>query len=186
MARKDWFDHGYKMTDDPAYKEMLEIEEWLAAGDLEQLEFASQVVDSFPQHRDGYFDTPWIVRAIDCGRVSVVKWMIEKGVNLRLGSTDAYPPVLACIDSRDSEEKYQILGALIASGADINERGINGWTPLHLAALKDDEKSMHMLLVAGADRSITTLCDDDATAEEEARKFGHIQSAEYIARFASD
>nr|WP_170565981.1 ankyrin repeat domain-containing protein [Ruegeria atlantica] len=108
--------------------------------------------------------------------------MIEQGVNLQPCTADGYPPVLACIE-HDGKEKYQMLEALIAAGVDINQRGINGWTPLHMAAIREDERSMHMLLTAGADRSVTTLIDDDTTAEEEARNLGRLKSAEFIANF---
>jgi len=60
------------------------------------------------------------------------------------------------------------------------------WTALHKAALRDDEESMRILLEAGADRTITTKIDDDATAEEEARNLGHHRSADFIANFNSD
>lgn len=43
-----------------------------------------------------------------------------------------------------------------------------------------------MLLMAGADRAVTTLVDDDLTAEEEARSLGHLKSADFIANFSSD
>ena len=52
-----------------------------------------------------------------------------------------------------------------------------------MAAIRDDEKAMHMLLIAGADRTITTKVDDDATAEEEARNLGHFKSADFIVGF---
>ncbi|WP_368040326.1 ankyrin repeat domain-containing protein [Ruegeria atlantica] len=182
MARNDWIDHGYKLSENPAYKELCEIQEWLANGDLDQLEFATQLVDSFPCENDGCFGSPWIVHAVECGCLKSVNWMIEQGVNLQPCTADGYPPVLACIE-HDGKEKYQMLEALIAAGVDINQRGINGWTPLHMAAIREDERSMHMLLTAGADRSVTTLIDDDTTAEEEARNLGRLKSAEFIANF---
>lgn len=185
MARKDWVDHGHKMADDPSFKEFGEIYNWLSAGNLDELEFASQVVAGFPHGRDGYFGTPWIVHAVSSSCVESVTWMIEKGVNLNPVGTDGYPPLLACVE-QSGAEKYQILEYLISSGADINKQGINGWTPLHMAALKDDERSMRMLLTAGADRTITTQCDDNSTAEEEARNLGHLKSADFIASFSSD
>lgn len=184
MARKEWVDHGYKMADDPSYKEFREIYDWLSAGNLDELEFASQVVDGFPNGWDGYFGTPWIVHAVSSRCVESVIWMIENGVSLNPAVTDGYPPLLACVE-QSGAEKYQILEYLISSGANLNERGINGWTPLHLAALRDDERSMRMLLAAGADRTVTTQCDDNATAEDEARNSGHLKSAEFIANFSS-
>jgi ankyrin repeat protein len=81
------------------------------------------------------------------------------------------------------QNRHRILELLIEAGADLNQRGINGWTPLHLAAMRDDETAMRMLLEAGSDRSVTTLCDDDANAEDEARNLGHIRSADFISNF---
>ena len=184
MARKDWFDDEYKLTDDPSYKELCEIQTWFKDSNLDQLEFASQVVDSFPYERDSCYGSPWIVHAVSSGSLKSVKWMIEKGVNLKPIDTNGYPPVISCIEV-EGKEKYQILGLLIDAGANINERGINGWTPLHIAAVRDDEVSMRILLEAGADRAITTKIDDDATAEEEARNLGHRKSANFIASFSS-
>lgn len=182
MARKDWFDAGYKLADDPSYKELREIGVWLADGDLDQLEFTSQVVDSFPHGRDSCFGSPWVSHAVSSGALKSVKWMIEKGVNLQPTCDYGYPPLLCCIEL-EGAEKYQILAELIGSGVNVNKRGINGWTALHMAAVRDDETSMQMLLAAGADRTITTKVDDDSTAEEEARKLGHVKSADFIASF---
>ncbi|MEM6610154.1 MAG: ankyrin repeat domain-containing protein [Pseudomonadota bacterium] len=184
MARKDRIDHGPNPSDDPSCKELREIEEFLARGDTDQLEFASQLVDSFPYEQDGYHGDPWMVHAVSSGRLNSVKWMIAKGVDPNPKVDDGYPPILTCLELR-SPEKHQILAALIAAGADIGAQGINGWTPLHMAAIRDDEISIRMLLEAGADRTITTGIDDDATAEQEARTLGHWTSAEIIARFGS-
>ena len=173
---------GYKPQDDPSYKDMHDICAALVEGDLDQLEFAAQVVDSFPYGKDGFHGTHWIVHAVCSGNLKSVLWMIEKQVATRVASEDGFPPLIACIDV-DSEDRYEILAALIAAGADVNARGVNGWTPLHLAAIRDDERAMHMLLIAGADPSIRTNCDDTATAAEEARNLGHQASAEFICRF---
>ncbi len=184
MARKDWTESRFRLTEDPTYKELREIQKWLADGDLDQLEFASQVVDSFPHGKDSCFKSHWIAHAVSSGCLKTVEWMIKEGVNLRTKENDGYPPLITCVEN-DGKDKYETLSALIQSGADVNEQGINGWTPLHMAAIRDDERSMHMLLAAGADRTITTKVDDDATAEEEARILGHLKSAEFIARFSS-
>lgn len=184
MARNDRFDAGHRPTDDPNLREVFEIQTWLKDAALDQLEFASQVVDDFPHETDSCYGSPWIVHAVSSGSLKSVKWMIEKGVNLQPSVSDGYPPVISCIEV-EGTEKHQILSLLIDAGADINERGINGWTPLHIAAVRDDEASMRILLEAGADRTITTKIDDDATAEDEARNLGHQKSADFIANFDS-
>ena len=116
---------GYRKTYDPAYKELSEIWSWLADGDLDQLEFASQVVESFPNGKDGYWGKRWVVHTIDSGCLKSVSWMINKGVDLCVDDGDGYSPLHSCIEL-DKGEKYSILGALIEAGADINKRGIHG------------------------------------------------------------
>lgn len=182
MARASWADNGFQKEDDPSYKELLEVSGWLAAGDLSNLEFALEAVDSFPHGEDGWFDISWICHAVGNGSVASVRWMIEKGVDLSPEKAGGFPPLMECLDDL-APNGHQILEILIEAGADLNQRGINGWTPLHLAAIRDDETAMRILLEAGSDRSVTTLCDDDANAEDEARKLGHVKSANFIANF---
>ena len=185
MARTGWSDAGYKLQDSPAYKDYIEIQKYLADGNVEDLEFASAIVDGFPHGKDRMWSSPWITTAVSSGCIEAVNWMLKKGVQLRVQDPFGYPPLLACIDGRENPDRHQILELLIESGADMNEHGINGWTPLHLAAMLNDETSMRMLLSAGADQSVRTNCDENATAEEEARSLGHVKSADFIANFTS-
>jgi len=184
MARKDWSnpDAEMELYWEALRREFYEICDYLSSGNISDLEFAAEIVDEFPLGRDGFFEDHWIINAIGCGSVESIEWMIEKGVELRPTATSGTPPVFSCVE-RETKDKHRILEILIKAGADIDERGYNGWTPLHLAALRDDEQSMQMLLDAGADRSKRTGCDDDATAEEEARTLGHARSANFIANF---
>lgn len=184
MTRKDWShpDKEMRLYWASLKREWLEICDFLASGNISDLEFAADVVDGFPHGKDGFIQRYWIVHAIDCGSIESIEWMIEKNVDLRPVGTDGYPPVVSCVE-RETQDRYQILERLIRAGADIDERGINGWTPLHLAALREDEHAMQMLLDAGADRSKRTDCDDNATAEEEARAMGHEISASFIASY---
>lgn len=73
-----------------------------------------------------------------------------------------------------------VMTAQTDASADLNEHGMNDWTPLHEAAIREDFDCIRLLLNAGADKSVKSRIDDSATAEHEARLLGHIQSANLI------
>jgi ankyrin repeat protein len=114
--------------------------------------------------------------------VATVDWMLQKGVALNFRSDDGYTVLHSCID-RDLLGKYEILRLLIAAGADLDAKGINDWTPLHLAAARDDLTALKILLDAGADRTIKTEIDDYNTPAEEARMLGRHDAAKFIEDF---
>ena len=58
---------------------------------------------------------------------------------------------------------------LLRFGADVNLKGINDWTPAHMAAARNDVKALKILVKYGADLNIQTNIDDYATPLEEAR-----------------
>ena len=105
--------------------------------------------------------------------------MLQKNVSLNFCNDEGYTVLHSCID-RDLLGKYEILRLLIAAGADLDAKGINDWTPLHLAAARDDITALKILLKAGADRTIRTEIDDYNTPAEEARMLGRHEAAKLI------
>jgi ankyrin repeat protein len=65
-----------------------------------------------------------------------------------------------------------ILRLLLASGADRNQRGINDYTPLHMAVAERNALAIQLLLDGGADPDLRTRIDDCATPLEMARAAG--------------
>lgn len=165
--------------------EYTEIARILDRGNVGELEFVHQAVEDFPCGRDSFIGRHWVTSAIDSGSFQTIEWMIRKGATLKFQDDEGYSPVHSCIE-RERADKYQVLDLLLRSGADVNARGINDWTPLHMAAVHDDRKAIRMLLEAGADRTIGTRIDDYATPEEEARNLGHHKSADFLAAFGHD
>ena len=51
----------------------------------------------------------------------------------------------------------------------MNLKGVNDWTPAHMAAARDDVEALRVLVAHGADVSIRTTIDGYATPLEEAR-----------------
>ncbi|MBS0240626.1 MAG: ankyrin repeat domain-containing protein [Proteobacteria bacterium] len=146
-----------------------EVKRILCNGSVDDLESLGARIADFPKGVDPWLGHPWICNAVDAGSALAVRWMISKGVNVNLRfETDGGFTVLHAAIEHGHRNRIDILRSLIAAGADINVRGVNDWTPLHMAAYRNDIEAVRVLLEAGADRSIPTRIDDRATAEEKA------------------
>ena len=172
----DWEWIAQMVPDFPcAYKWIMDR---LKDGTVDDWELFAQMFSDFPCGLDDFIHRHWITNAIDCGSLEAVKWMISKGVNLHFVDDEGYSPLHSCID-RTLPDKYEILQLLIDSGADINigteleTQGTNGWTPLHMASVRNDIKAVKILLDSGADCTLKTPIDDYATAEQEAAHRGN-------------
>lgn len=127
----------------------------------------------------------WLRDAVYFGDADAALWLIGQGAPLDLDDGDGFPALHLVLD-RTRARQHDILRALLAAGADPNARGINDWTALHHAAVRDDRKAMDILLRAGADRELRTRIDNYATPEEEARQLGHAASADFLRRWTPE
>ena len=165
------------MTD--SHKEYLYLIDLLAQGNIELLEEAEKVIESFPTGIDNYLQRHWITNAIDCGSLASVKWVLSRSVDLNFRDDEGYTPLLSALE-RERPEKHEILQLLIDSGAPLNKKGVNDWTPLHMAAVREDIEALKLLIKNGADLSIRTEIDDYATPLEEAKILKKQKSVEYL------
>jgi uncharacterized protein len=62
----------------------------------------------------------------------------------------------------------------------VNRKGINDWTPAHMAAARDDVEALRLLVRYRADLNIRTDIDDYATPLEEARNLGKVNAVNYL------
>ena len=69
----------------------------------------------------------------------------------------------------------RIVSRLLASGADVNARAAGGYTPLHIAAFRDDLAIINTLLAYGA--RADARADDSRTALTIAEERGHAHVA---------
>jgi hypothetical protein len=58
---------------------------------------------------------------------------------------------------------HDVLRLLLSYGADPNQRGINDYTPLHMAVAERDALAVQILLDYGADPELATRIDDHET-----------------------
>ena len=177
------------MTTDEKYKLIFNS---LLNGTVEDWERLSQQFSDFPcGYDDPVVPRDWVTEAIFCGSLESVRWMISKGINLRFIDAEGYTPLLSCID-REFSDKYEMLQLLIDNGADVNICGwnedksrmtFNSWSPLHIAAARNDLQAIKILLDNGADTTLRTIIDDYSTAEQEAAILGKPEAAELIRNY---
>jgi hypothetical protein len=151
----------------------------LQSGELSRLEDIARNYADFPHGNSPFLGDSWLVVAIEHGSHAAVRWMIGKGTAVNFVDKEGYSPLHACIDS-PSQSKYDILNTLLRAGADVNVKGLNSWTPLHLAAVRNDVRAVNILLGAGANTEARTDIDLFARPDEEAEALGANQAAQII------
>jgi ankyrin repeat protein len=105
--------------------------------------------------------------AIYNSSLSFIRTLLEeKGVAPDYPAQDGFPSLLAAL-SADRPDTYELIELLLKSRADVQQRGLNDYTPLHWAAAYKDIRLMKLLLAYGADPEARTNIDDYATPLEE-------------------
>jgi uncharacterized protein len=109
-------------------------------------------------------------------RGDVAKLLLDRGADPGLPSTNALR--VAPLHSALAGGLTEIVGPLLARGADPNAREAGGYTPLHSAAGHGHLESIAQLLAAGADPNART--QDGKTPADIARQFGHPEAAAHL------
>ena len=149
-------------------EDLLYILKILQQGTEADLEAVAELEPSFPhsQAPSGY-GSAWIIHAVAEGSMASVAWMLEKKVDLDFADACG-ETVLHTAIQRTANNKYEILALLLKAGAKTTIKGINDWTPAHMAAVYNDVEALKLLVQFGADLSIKTAIDWYATPLEEA------------------
>jgi ankyrin repeat protein len=151
----------------------------LAAGTPDEWEALAAELPGFPEGVDDLVRRRWIINALGSGSAASVEWMLRKGVTLDFRDDEGYTPVHAAIERR-AGDRYELLERLLEAGAPVNLKGINDWTPAHMAAARDDVEALEILVRHGADLSVRTVIDEYATPLEEARHLGRTNAVRYL------
>lgn len=112
-----------------------------------------------------------------------IRTLLELGADPNYGDHAGFPSIIAALSSQ-RPEKYEIVEMMLAAGADIQQRGVNDYTPLHYAATVNDVKAVELLLRHGADPSVRTNIDSYTTPLEEAEMLGAGDAARVLREFA--
>lgn len=151
----------------------------LKSGSVPEFEALEEELEGFPGGVDPYVGRRWIVNAIDVGSAESIRWMLSRGVELSFRDQEGYTPLLAAVE-RGQEDRLEVLELLLRAGAPVNLKGVNDWTPAHMAAARDDVAALRVLVAHGADLSIRTEIDDYATPLDEARSLGKLNAVRYL------
>lgn len=105
-----------------------------------------------------------------------VEQLIGLGADVNYPDQTGFPSLIAALSSRRAD-KLPVVKLLLESGADIGQRGVNDWTPLHYAVAERDIDAVRLLLAHGADSTLKTRIDDCTSPLEDAEAIGFTAGA---------
>ena len=160
-------------------KTLQAIDDAFRAGDLAALRAAVDDPDIIPNgNLDDTIGT-CLVYAIYHSPLAFIRELLELGADPNAPVDDGFPPLIAALTKTRTEpgsparlDVDEIVRLLLARGVDPNQRGINDWTPLHMAVAMRNLLAVHRLLEGGADPDVRTRIDECSTALEDARAQG--------------
>jgi uncharacterized protein len=121
--------------------------------------------------------------AIYYSPLSFIREFLELGADPNYLSLEGFPSLIAAL-SADRPDRMEILELLLSRGADVQQRGLNGYTPLHYAASLNDCAAIKLLVERGADLQAKTNADDFTTPLEEAEMLGRAGAARLLRKLS--
>lgn len=119
--------------------------------------------------------------AICWSPLALVSELLALGADPRRDDGAGFPPLIAAL-ATDRADRLDLLRLLLDAGADPDQRGINDYTPLHYAAVRDDAAAIELLASRGGDLGARTRIDEYATPLEEALLLGKGKAAAALRR----
>jgi ankyrin repeat protein len=148
-------------------------------GDLAALRAAVDDPTSVPNGPMPLAIGPCLEYAIYHSPLPFIRTLLEIGAEPNPADHVGFPPLIAALScSRPQSgapgrsDVIPIITLLLAFGADANQRGINDYTPLHMAVSERNLPAVQVLLDAGADPRLRTRIDDCETPREMAEQAG--------------
>jgi hypothetical protein len=149
------------------------------SGDLDGLRAAVDDPAAIPNGRMPDAIGSCLVYAIYHSPLSFIRTLLEIGADPNAPVEDGFPPLIAALSCTREEpgttgrqDVGAILQLLLGFGVDPNQRGINDYTPLHMAVAERNALAVELLLDGGADPALRTRIDDCETPGEMAEAAG--------------
>lgn len=170
-------------------KEFQRIDEAFRKGDLDGLRAAVDDPAAIPNGPMPLTIGSCLVYAIYHSPLAFIHTLLEMGADPNAPVEDGFPPLIATLSfpgkvpsAKTRPHAHEILKLLLRFGADPNQRGINDYTPLHMAVAARDALAVQILLEGGADPDLRTRIDECETPQEMARAAGLTAIAEMLTR----
>lgn len=170
---------GLHVSRSDEHEQFRRIDAAFRAGDLAALRAAVDDPDLVPNGPMPLAIGPCLEYAIYHSPIEFIRTLLECGADPNPEHHAGFPPLIAALSCSHSHsgspsrpDVLEILGLLLAFGADPNQRGLNDYTALHTAVGERNARAVEILLAAGADPRLRTRIDDLETPRELAEKAG--------------
>jgi uncharacterized protein len=170
------------------HEQFAKIDAAFRAGDLAALRTAVVDPDDVPNGPMPLAIGPCLEYAIYHSPLAFIRTLLEIGADPNPADHAGFPPLIAALScsrphpgSPGRADVGDILALLLEFGADPNQRGINDYTPLHMAVGEGNRRAVEFLLAAGADPLMRTRIDDYETPRELAERAGLAEIAQLLA-----
>ena len=165
------------------------IDDAFHAGDLDGLRAAVDDPALVPNGRMPDTIGSCLVYAIYHSPLAFIRTLLDIGADPNAPVDDGFPTLIAALcctragpGMTPRSDVDDVIRLLLASGADPNQRGINDYTPLHMAVAERNAMAVQILLDGGADPELRTRIDDCDTPGEMAEAAGLGDLAAMLAR----
>lgn len=170
-------------------KKFRQIDEAFHKGDLDGLRAAVADPTLVPNGRMSDTIGSCLVYAIYHSPLRFIRTLLEIGANPNAPVDDGFPPLIAALSctrhvpgAERRTDVDEIIRLLLSFGADPNQRGLNDYTPLHMAVAERNALAVQLLLDGGADPELRTRIDECETPLDMSQRAGLTDIAATLAR----
>src|SRR5258706_7769642 len=176
------------MKSNAEHEQFKKIDAAFRNGDLAALRAAVDDPDKFPNGLMPLAIGLCLEYAIYHSPLSFIRNLLEIGADPNPTDHAGFPPLIAALScsrpqpgSPARSDTLDIIRLLLTFEADPDLRGINDYTPLHMAVCERHLAAIRILLEAGADPRLRTRIDHYEKPREMAESAGLVEIAELLA-----
>jgi ankyrin repeat protein len=170
------------------HRRFMKIDAAFRAGDLGALRAAVENPDDLPNGQMPLAIGSCLEYAIYHSPIAFIRTLLEMGADPNPADHIGFPPIIAALScsnprpgSPGRRDAPDIVRLLIAFGSDVNQRGINDYTPLHAAVAERNPTVVRIPLDNGAAPLARTRIDEFETPREMAERAGLTEIRDMLA-----